>query len=377
MKAKWVIFAVLTAFFTLLIHSDSKAVNTRDIDTVRNKPVLESADLQIIDDFLDEAVQELVNTRDFSSISKTRSIILARNESRKSSAQTQYAEQFSQSAHKYISAAFKQARQLTPEGRKFKAILNLLILTDRLEEIKLADLALAYLNNENAVIRYWAIHSVTSPGFTKKLNASIAANSQLARRIVEQLQGLVDNSGPEILTSIAGFAAEINVPQGEDLLGRIADARMKKYVEWTVGNELIDSVILTLLYEKISAGALNKAVVARRFAQLYSYAIQRYVKGRDVLNDTQKQRLASALVEIERACTSKFLATPQTVIKRSIERDDYTRLLLEHNRLLGDDASAGLLPTKLTFNYGRNPNGSARTAPLTLPDPPQKPATQE
>jgi hypothetical protein len=377
MKSKWAIFAVLTAFFALLVHLDSKAVNTRDIDTVRNKPVLENADFQIIDDFLNDAVRELVNTKDFSSISKIRSTILARNESKKSSAQAQYAEQFSQSAHKYISEGFKQAEELTPEDRRFKAILNLLILVDRLEEINLADLALPYLNNENTVIRYWAVHSVTSPGFTKKLNASIATNSQLARRIVEQLQKVVERSGPEILSSAAEFAAEVVIPQGEDLLIQIADMRMKKYVAWTVDYELLDATILRLLQQRISTGAVNKAAVARRFGQLYSYVIQRYVQGKNTLNATQKNQLASVLVETEKSCISKFLGTPQTIIKRSVERDDYTRLMLEHNNLLGDATKAGLLPTKLNFDYGRNPNGTVRTAPLTLPEPPPKKITEE
>jgi len=377
MKKKWVISAVLAAFFVLVAHPDSKAVNTRDIDTVRNKPVLESADFQIIDDFLNDAVRELVNTRDFSSISKIRSTILARNESKKSSAQTQYAEQFSQSAHKYLSEGFKLAEELTPEDRRFKAILNLLILTDRLEDIRLADLAVAFLNDENTVIRYWAVHSVTSPGFTKKLNASIATSSQLARRIVEQLQRLVERSGPEILSYVAEFAAEVVIPQGEDLLGQIADTRMKKYVAWTVDYELLDAAILRLLHQRISSGAVNKAAVARRFGQLYSYVIQRYVQGRDSLNATQKNQLASVLVETEKSCISKFLGTPQTVILRSVERADYTRLMLEHNNLLGDVTKAGLLPTKLNFDYGRNPNGTVRTAPLTLPEPPQKPTTEE
>jgi len=377
MKKKWVISAVLAAFFVLVAHPDSKAVNTRDIDTVRNKPVLESADFQIIDDFLNDAVRELVNTRDFSSISKIRSTILARNTSKKSSAQAQYTEQFSQSAHKYLSEGFKLAEELTPEDRRFKAILNLLILTDRLEDIRLADLAIAFLNDENTVIRYWAVHSVTSPGFTKKLNASIATSSQLARRIVEQLQRLVERSGPEILSYVAEFAAEVVIPQGEDLLGQIADTRMKKYVAWTVDYELLDAAILRLLHQRISSGAVNKAAVARRFGQLYSYVIQRYVQGRDSLNATQKNQLASVLVETEKSCISKFLGTPQTVILRSVERADYTRLMLEHNNLLGDVTKAGLLPTKLNFDYGRNPNGTVRTAPLTLPEPPQKPTTEE
>jgi hypothetical protein len=377
MKAKWVIFAVLASFFVFLVNSGSGAVNTRDIDIVRNKPVLDSTDLQIIDDFVGNMVQELVNTKDFTSISKTRSIILACNSSKKSSAQAQYAEQFSESAHKYISSGIKEAEELTPEDRKFKAILNLLILIDSLEDVRLADLAIGFLKDENTVIRYWAVHSVTSPGFTKQLNSAQAANPQLANRIVGQLQGLVEQSGTEILALVAEFAAEVSIPQGEDLLIRIADMRIKKYADWKVDSETLDGAILGLLYKKISSGAVNKAAVARRFAQLYSYAIQRYVKGPVYLNDIQKHQLASVLVETEKSCISRLLATPQTVIKRAIEQEDYTRLLLEHNKLLGDETGAGQLALKLNFDYGKNPNGTLRTAPLALQPPPPKPTTEE
>ncbi|MBW8040323.1 MAG: hypothetical protein FVQ85_10020 [Planctomycetes bacterium] len=380
MKTKWVIFTVLAAFFVLVAHSGSQAANTRDIDIVRNKPVLESTDLPIINDFVDEAVRELVNTRDFSYIAQLRNTILARRTSRKSSAQTQYTEQFSQSAHKYISEGFKEAELLKPKNRSFMATLNLLILIDGLEDLRLAEPAIRFLKDENTVIRYWAVHSLTSPGFTKQLDPAKAANLQLARRIVEQLKTLVGTpggQGHEILALVAEFAAEVGVPQGEVLLGQIADLRIKKYADWTVDYEFLDGTVLKLLYKKISTGAVNKAAVSRRFGQLYSYVIQRYVKGRFFLNPTQKHQLASVLVEIEKSCISRLLAKPQTVIKRSIERVDYTRLLLEHSSLLGDQATPGRLPEKLNFNYGTNPNGSTRTAPLTLPDPPLKPSTEE
>ncbi|NIP26392.1 MAG: hypothetical protein GWN67_18705, partial [Phycisphaerae bacterium] len=55
MKAKRVILAVSAVFFAFLMHTSSEAVNTRDIDIVRNKPVLDNKDRQIIDDFMDEA----------------------------------------------------------------------------------------------------------------------------------------------------------------------------------------------------------------------------------------------------------------------------------------------------------------------------------
>jgi len=378
MKAKWVIFAVLAAFFVLVAHSE--AVNTKDIDTVRNKPVLESADLQIIDAFLNEATQELVNTRDFTSIAQTRSAILARSSSRKSSAQAQYGEQFFESAHKYISSSFKLAEQLTTEDHRYKVVLNLLILIDGLEDVRLADLALAFLKDKNTVIRYWAVHSIANPNFTKKLNSSKTANSQLASRIVEQLKSLVESAegqNTKVLAMVAEFAAEADIPQSGELLGQIADMRIKRYANWSVNYELLDSTILKLLYNKITSGATNRRAIARRFGQLYSYAIQRYVKGRSYLNAAQKNQLASVLVETEKSIVSKILATPQTVIKRAVELEDYTRLLLEHSRLLGDETRAGELPQKLNFDYGTSPNSTGLTAPLVLPEPPQKPSTEE
>jgi hypothetical protein len=372
MKAKRVILAVLGVFFVLVVSSDSEAVNTRDIETVRNKPVLDNTDRQIIDEFLDEAVRELMNTRDFASIAQARYAILSRKSSRKSSAEAQYAEQFSLSALKHISSGLKQAEQLTLKERRFKMILNLLILIDGLEDVRLANLALGQLNDESKVIRYWAVHCVTSGGFTKQLNSTIAVNAQLARSIVDQLQRLLGRSGPETLALMAEFSADVSIPQGEDLLGRIAESRIKKYADWKVDYEPLDGIILRQLYKKISSGAVNKPAVSRRFAQLYSHVIQRYVKGRYILNATQRHNIASVLVETEKSCVSKLLAMPLTLIKRSVERNDYTRLLLEHSRILGDETRAGLLPVKLNFDYGTNPNGSSRTAPLPLPEPPQK-----
>ncbi len=57
MKGKGSIFGVLAAFLVLVMHSGSEAVNTRGIDRVRNKGVLDSRDFQIIDDFVNEAVR--------------------------------------------------------------------------------------------------------------------------------------------------------------------------------------------------------------------------------------------------------------------------------------------------------------------------------
>ena len=110
--------------------------------------------------------------------------------------------------------------------------------------------------------------------------------------------------------------------------------------------------------------------MAQRFAQLYSYAIQRYAMGQDLLNTTQKHHLASVLVETEKSCVSVLLESPQVGVKRAVEQGDYRVLLLEHNRLLGDETKPGQLPLKLNFNYGMT-SDVPRTAPLVLPEPPE------
>ena len=372
-KHKWTIFAVL-AFLVLVVNSVSGAVKTIKIDSVRNKGVLEGEDFQIIDKFVADAVRELVKTRDFTSIARIRTVILARKSSSRDSAAAQYAEQFSKSAYKYISSSLKEASGLTPKERKFKVVLNLLILVDGLSDLRLLDLAMEKLNDDNTVIRYWAVHSVTNPGVTKQLNSAKAANLNLARNIVGRLKGLVERASPETIALMAEFAAEVDIPQGEDLLLQIADMRINKYANWTVDYELLDASILRLLCNKISSGSLNKPAIARRFGQLYSYAIQKYVKvkERDFLAATRISQLASVLVETEDKCIRELLGQRQMVIKRAVERDDVAGLLLEHNRLLGDETRSGELAVKLNFDYGPNPNGNKRTAPLTLPEPPEE-----
>jgi len=381
MKIKCAFLAVPAAFILLAISSVSVAVNTRDIDEVRKKAVLDSSDFKVIDAFLAEAVQELVKTRDFTSIATLRTTILSRKGS-----QGQYAQQFSQSAYKHIRAGFQQAEEtLRPEERKTSVVINLLILIDGMEELPLAELAVPMLKHQNMVVRYWAVHCFTSTTVMQQLNAAIASNPGSATAIANELKGIVETSNPEVVALIAKFAAGVDISQAEQLLLQVADSRIKRYADWTIEYELYDVAVLKLLESKIpqpsqTSGVLvptttqGKPEIARRFAQLYSCAAQRYVKGKDrnLLNNTQKGQLATVLVEIEEKCFSRLLGSPQSTIRRAIERDSMAALMDEHNRLLGSAAGPGELPSKLGFDYGADSSGAKRTAPIPLPDPPQK-----
>ena len=374
MKIKWLIFAVLVAFFlVLLMNSGSVAVSTREVDNVRKKAVLDNSDLKIIDDFLSQAIQELVKTRDFTSIAKIRTVILSRQ-----STQGQYAQQFSESARRHIAAGFQQAQELRRPERITAVMINLLILMDGLHDLGLADQAMAMLKNENMVIRYWAVHCLSNTNILTQLNA--ATNSNQASAIAAQLKGLIENSTPEIVVLIAQFAAGVDIPEAEQLLIQIADLRMKQYADWTVKYELYDSAILKYLSSKIPllsespVGLLpttidTKPEIARRFAQLYSYAIQRYIKGASILNDTQKSHLSTVLVETEDKCIGRLLGNPQLTIRRARERQNAQAILDEHDRLLGTATTPGQLPTTLKFDYGTTTTGPKRTAPLALPEP--------
>lgn len=378
MKIKWAFFAVLAVSFFLVKNSTIRAVNTTDIDRIKAKGVLNDQDYRIIDEFLAEAVQELVRTRDLATIAKRRTVIISRK-----GTQGQFAQRYSEAAHRYIQSGFQEAQTL-PQERKTNVIVNLLILIDGLEDPRLNDLAVMWLNNPNMVIRYWAVSCLTNPMILTQLNENIESNPAPARAIAEQLKQIVANSTAEIHSRMTRFVTSVNIPQSEELLLQIADERIKRYANWTVRFELYDIGFLKLLESRIplsSSGlgglptstAPRKPEVAQRFAQLYSSAIQRYVKGSnaDVLNETQIGHLVSVLIEVEEKCLSRLLGEPQQGIRRAIERESMSSVLEEHDRLLGNETSSGQLSTKLGFDYGTAANGTKRTSPIPLPDPPR------
>jgi len=367
-KNKWAIGVVLAAFLVLAMNSPLQGVDTREINRVRNKSMLDDEDRQIIDRFVAEAVDELVKTRDFTSVSRLRRGILASRGS-----QVQYAEQFSVSAHKHISEGLKAADELTPEEHRFKVVVNLLILVDGLEDLRLVDLAIERLNDKSPAVRYWAVHVLTNTGIKERLNSTDAADLRLARKIAEELKKLVEKSEPEVMELMAKFAAEIKIAEGKELLLAIADVRIRRYADWTVRYPLLDAIILELLCEKMaSAGA--EPGVARRFGQLCSYVMQKYIRdisGEGFLSDGQKEQLASVLFEVEQSCIRQLFDMPQSTIRRAVGNGDYRALLYEHNRLFGEEGRAGALALKFNFDYGRKADGSRRTAPLTLPTRPK------
>ncbi|MCF7955279.1 MAG: hypothetical protein K9M75_05720, partial [Phycisphaerae bacterium] len=180
---------------------------------------------------------------------------------------------------------------------------------------------------------------------------------------------------PEILNLIVGFADALDTPQADALLVRIADIRIESYAAWKVKFELMDAELLNSLARSIkenkTSSEKDTAEIARRFAQLYSYAIQRYISGFETLQDSQKTQLEFVLADVELSSVSKLLGRPQNVIKQCVSNSSQRSLETlgnEHDSLLGKASGPGRLAYELKYDYGRD-GSKPITAPKRLSPP--------
>jgi hypothetical protein len=315
------------------------AIDTADIDKVTKKEVLDQQDLAAIDSFVAAGVQELLKTTDFSDIGNVRLEIAARAHSSQPSADIQYHPQFVAAAKKNLEKALADAAKISDPKRRAKVTLNLMIFLDNLDNMQLAGLALKMIDNDDAAVRYWAVHAVTNQKIIDQFNTG-KASAAAARTIAERLATRINTeTSPYIISQIVHFGGTVNIPQAQELLMQAADARMKKYQAWTADDFWLDELTLKLLGEKAAA---DKAA-AGRFAQLFSYAMEFYIKAVASLDKTQKEQLASVLIQTENRGLSKLLTAPQSSIKRAIEKNSEQALQMEYKDLFGDGTTAGKL----------------------------------
>lgn len=365
MNVKRAVFAILVGGLILALSISRAVVDTSRVEEVLKKNVLTQQDMQIIDEFVQDAVQDLARTTDFTEVAKTRTIILNHR-----SSQAQYAQQFSESAYQHIADGFDSAReQIADPVRRFKVATNLLILIDNLKDPRLVDLAVGRLAHESGAVRYWALRAAVDAELWGKLPA--AGQPRLAGQIIQQCLQVVDRSAPDVLGLMAEFAARHNTPEADQLLVRVADARIARYANWSVRYELMDSAILKALSDKIGAGGAAKPELAKRFAQLLSFVMQRSIKGQqqNLLRDITRNYLASVVLQVEEKCLGALLGARQPTLIRAAQENNLGALQAEHDRLLGGGGQTGALVSALSIDYGSA--GSSRTAPLPLPDPPQ------
>jgi hypothetical protein len=376
---------ILAITIVLSLTASAKAVMTKQIDlvvqkTLLNNELLESTDFEVIDAFWGEALYELLFAEDFSEIVSIRNQIFVR---RGGTEPSQYSVVFITSAQKHLKTAFDKIESWETSRRKAWIERNLIILTAQLESPKLLELGLRMIGHRDGTVRYWAVKTVTNPGVIGQLNSETSPDAELSTRIIRQLETTAMNeTHPEILSLIAAFAGQVNGPPAKELLIRIVDLRTRAYEEWTVKYELMDAKLLRSIGNEIlsPASEQSRPALCCKFAQLYSYVMQRYILGEGILSEITKQQLASVLVEVEQSVLDRLLGRPQSTIKKAVEKiltsrtaeqKDYSALQQEHDSLLGSTARKGDLAAALNFDYGKNPDGTAITSPKKLGPPPE------
>lgn len=359
--------SIILVFLVLTAGAYGQKADIWGIEEVRSKGVLEESDFKIIDNFVRASIKGLVEVEDFTDVARIRDKIIFYSSSETSSSKAQYRRQYYKSAHQYISSALTWAEQLPDENKKLVKIINLLILVDGLSDIQLAELAEDRVNDENMSIRYWAVHSLCSRKVIGQINSAGGENEDLVNRIFDKFEKIIYESDSLIVAMITRFSSRIESEKATELLLKIADMRIKAYADWTVENELFDAVVLRALYRRAVRSPASSGDVAERFGQLYSYVLQRYIKGEERLSDGRKQQLISVMVEIESDCISKLFGR-QSRIRRAIEEKDFEKLIKEHNLLLGDSQREGKLGLKFNFMYKRSDGSSSmEPAALSLP----------
>jgi len=343
------------------------------IDEVYQKALdgqlLDSDDNQIIGDFWAEAIEELLLTEDPKEVFRIKTLILAKNPQVKAN---DYYNGFIQSAKKNLDFAFNEIKSWDDSERKRNIDTNLFILAVQIESSELVDFAFERIDSQETIIRYWALKAITSPAIVSKLNSEIMSEEVLAEKVTSALKKVIEKEkSPEINELIIEFLGQLISPQSIQMLLDVAEKRIEAYQSWSVACELMDAKLLAALGSEIltETRKQQRADMARSFAQLYSYVMQRYIIGKDFLSETQKNNLASVMVQVEQGILGKLLEKPQVSIKRAIEKKSLNTLKREHDMLLGTASLTGELARKIDYDYGKNATGRAINAPRNLSDP--------
>jgi hypothetical protein len=361
---------VILAF---IVSADVYALNSADIQAVRDrilesKASLRSQDEIVINNFLRAGLDELLLEEDLWQAVNIRTEILAQSGGVDI---TPYGTAFITAAKKNLVVAFDDVRQSSASDRKTRMELNLLIIAAGLKSMETVDLGLKMLDSSNGTVQYWAVQTATNPNAKKQLISQVTGDENLVASIVNELQKIVGpQTYPETLRLMVDFADELDTDQSKALLVKIADLRMSQYEAWKVKYEMLDAVLLTSLGNQIllEVSPSEKADLCGKFAQLYSYVIERFVLGQKVLRPEQKRMLASAITEVEHGVISKLMGRTQNRLKKAVEGLKFSVVENERKFLLGSDTQQGQLPKTLNFDYGKT-GDNAITAPKSLKAP--------
>lgn len=371
MRKSFLLF-VLSVVTVSALASEMATDDGARIDRVRRKAasndVLTNADFVLIDDFIAITLEDIVRFEDYLTFAELRRHISTRKGTKEPS---QYSAVFNKSAKEHIKWAFEQVALLEPSRRKSEAQGNLVILIAELDNPDLVPQVVPMLASESETIKYWSVKALTSPSVTEKLN-SADSDKEFSAMIIKALKSQVATAPPETLTLMVDFVAKLKDPGANQILRDIADIRIKAYENWSTEQMLVDTDLLKALASRITDPRLSsdKVLFGRKFAQLYSYIIQRYIMTAESSSPQVVRHLISVIIEIESSTLFELTGKRQSTIKKAIEGRKFSTLNREHDELLGSENAPGLLPAAVGFDYGKQ-DGKTLIAPKKLPQKPK------
>ncbi len=284
--------------------------------------------------------------------------------------QDQYAQAYGSVLRGRLEAAIKEASSFPDAAKKATALRNFTILIAQMETLDLAKLSVGLLGEPDMVIRYYAVKALTCEKVSSQLAAAATADAAVRKQILDVLtQTASKENQPVILGMLARHAVGSKGAEGRELILAAIDTRMKAYAAWKVTQESVDLELLTALVDKLSASVApeDRAVLAGRFAQYFSFVIQRYAKGQDILSASAKQAMISTIVGTEEFLLSgpTLLNRKATDLRSAIQKNNMEALMKAHDTLLGSATGAGELIGKIKYAYEGN-----ATAPKALTPPP-------
>jgi len=374
-KTLWFVFL----FFAFVVSSSSPvfSADSSSIDKVLKSAIssggaIGPSDSRVIESYISRSLEDMIDAVDFSEIASIRREVGLRSIEKKPS---RYSLAFSSAIENSIDPFMASVERIDSQQRKTQLVINLMILVAEAESMELADFSISMLDHENVAVRYWAVKALGSEGIANQLKVDVTGDKDLARRIIAAFESKVNpKTTVELLDLMVKFADQMQTAEAVSLINRIADVRIKAYADWTVKYESMEANLLDALANNIKAmtsgDGKKPGPCGKRFAQLYSYMIQRYILGYERFDIDHRKKLATIIGDVEVKSLSKLIGNHNSikqVISGNSERF-LEKLSSEHDKLLGSEKNAGKLCYEMRFDYGTTA-GKPVTAPKKLVAP--------
>lgn len=351
------------------------AIDTEQIELVRNRTQsssseLSASDMSVISQFWTTSLDQMLLS------AKSQDAVAIRIELSKQKGiepLSTYRSAYVQEGLKNIQASLLNIERLGNVQQRIMIKRNLLILTANLESPKTREIALAHLADEDDMIRYWAVRAVTQPAVVQQLSSDVITGQEAVSEILEGLSKRVSvEKQTDVLEMIAGFCMGFNDSIAREILVQMIDQRIKAYQNWRPVQVGLDIRLLTAAgnIAALQQDVAVKSTFGRKFTEMYSFAIQRYMKGVGSFTNAELEEILTVIAEVDQNVVSKTMEI-RTGILGGLRSNTISQLSREYEILFGDRSRQGQLAMRLKFDYGKDAAGNPITSPPELKPKPE------